>query len=484
MQAQAQYDTRSFNPFGYSSGGASYDPKHISRSIAPIQFMRLKTDIGDWRDAMTEMEYAYYPQRVKSNRIYIDVQEQIFIKSLVQRMQELVLERSPEIYKIQREGTGGTAKKVISRDLTQAINENYWFSEYRKFVIDAILWGYRNIELGDIDTRDPNNIFPNISFTRNENIRIDNWKGALLTSVIYYIDGIMLQNPDIDEVSLWNHFIPTKSNRGVSDVGYGLYYNIAEYAIHLRHIIGWNMDYTENYGNPTRVGYTNKQGNQRKKFESFLANATSNQYILLDLGTQDKIEYQMASGGGQGTSWKSYENIERRLEYKLSQMVLGHGDAIISMPGKLGGNQTSNKDGFNESLIEQAINSKQTLYSNFEIRSINCISAQKFRDLGKRVGYKPLSNLFPEGYIYGLTNNKEDQEVKRRDNSDKQGVADYALKMFNAGWRLDQEWVSDRFGAKLEYHVPEKKLDETRNNKTTIDSLDKPNAKPGDKVEK
>jgi hypothetical protein len=462
--------TTFFEQSGYGNpmlgvGSNFVNPRNLSKTtIAPLQFFRLAHDIKDWRDAIAEIELAMFPMRVKANRIYIDTQENIFVKSLVSRMKELVLQRKPYMYQIK------SGKKIISKDLTQQLEEQFWLNLYREYKLEAVLWGYRLIELGDLDESDSNNIFPKLTFTRNENIRIDSWKGALLTSIPYYVDGIELKNND--EIGLFNHFIPTKSTRGVSDVGYGLYYNISEYAIHLRHIMGWNMDFIENYGQPTRVGWTNKQGKERKKFERFLANATSNQYILLDLSTQDKVEYQMASGAGNGTSWKSYADTERRLEYKLSQLILGHGDAIISMPGKLGGNQTSNKDGFNESLIEQAVNSKQKVYSKFDIDTMNIISIPKFRGLAKLTGSKILKSLFPEGYFYGLENDKEDQEVRRRFNSDLDSKASFMGKFYNAGIQLND--LSDlgnmipEFEHGLKFVEPAKKLDENRNSKTEI----------------
>ena len=409
----SNYDSRSFNPFGYfaeSAGRNRVTPQHLSRAIAPIQFERWAADIFDWRNAMREMELAFFPFRTRTTRIYIDTIENVFVKALVARMQELVLQREPIIYKWQAIGTGGSKKKVISTDLTQQLNSNFWFQDYRKLVLDAIIWGFRLIELGELDTSNEN-IFPQLTFTRPENIRIDNWRGALLTSIPYYIDGIEVQNDQI--IKLWNHYIPTKTNRGVSDCGYGMLYNISEYAIHLKHLLGWNLDFIENYGQPTRVGTTSKQGAARKKFEAFLANPSANQYILLDRGTGDEVKFESAAAGGTGTGWKNNGDCRAMLKKELSQMVLGHEDAFMTTPGKVGANVTSNKDGFNESAMEQAINQKQMAYSDFEIAKMNEICMPSFRNLAKHTGVGML-DFVPKGYVYGLTNDKEDQEVKRR----------------------------------------------------------------------
>ena len=469
LPAGQSYDTRVFNPFGYfaqNAGRLQANANHLSRSIAPIQFERWAADISDWRGAMREMELAYFPFRAKAVRIYIDTIENVFVKALINRMQELVLQREPIIYQWKFEG--GRKKKIISNDLTQQLNSQFWFQDYRKLVLDAITWGFRLIELGDLDTSS-SNLFPEMTFTRPENIRIDNWRGPLLTAIPYYIDGIPVL--DGDEIKRWNHYIPTKTNRGVSMCGYGLLYNISEYAIHLKHLLGWRLDFIENYGQPTRVGITSKQGNARKKFQDFLSNPTSNQYILLDKGTQDEFRLEGNGGAGNGTGWKNHGDAANFLKKELSQMCLGHEDAFMTTPGKVGANVTSNKDGFNESAMEQAINQKQIIYSDFEISKMNDISFPSFRSLAKHTGVGML-DFVPKGYVYGLTNDKEDQEVKRRFNSDFDSKAKTFLSFYNAGIQLsDIKDLNTMFpevtGGFIKVE-PKKELDEKRDSDTTI----------------
>jgi len=466
-------DPRVFNPFGYwsqNSGRGAITPTHLSNAIAPIQFQRWAADISDWREAIKEMELPFFPFTTKATRIYIDTQEDVFVKALIYRMKELVLQRDPEVYKYQidpKKPNSGK-KKVVSKDLTQSLNAHFWLRDYRELVLDAILWGFRLIELGDFDSTLPNP-FPNMTFTRPENIRIDLWKGALLTSVPYYIDGIQVENDEI--IKMFNHFIPTKSNRGVSKVGYGMLYNISEYAIHLKHLKGWRMDFIENYGQPTRVGTTNKQGKARQKFEAFLANPSSNQYILLDRGTQDEVKFETATGSGTGTGWKSHGDAANFLKKELSQLALGHEDAMMTTPGKVGANVTSNKDGFNESTMEQAINQKQNTYSNFEIAKMNEISFPAFRKLGRYIGYKGL-DFVPDGYIYGLTNDKEDQEVARRFTSHYGAMMKCVKDGYDGGVQIAD--ISDLNNLLPEITggfikaEPKKELDEKKDSKTEI----------------
>jgi hypothetical protein len=418
-----------------------------------------------WRNAIREAELAFYPQRVKMMRMYIDTVENTIVKSLLDRLYELCLQRDISIYQIKN------GVKIESQDLSQQLDEQRWFRDYRKYVIDAVLWGFSLIELGDII----DDSFPELTFTRRQNIRPDgNGEGAVLTSMIYGIDGLRVQSDPL--ISMCNHWIGTPSNIGVSRCGYGLLYNIAYNEIHLRHIIEWNVDYIEMYGQPTRVGKTTKTGNARKKFESFLRNAGQDAYIVLD--NQDTVEF--VSDKGSGTAWKCYENLEKRLIGGLSKLVLGHEDAISATAGKLGGQQAANKDGFNESLIEQALNSKQVFYGNFECSKINEIFAPKMRILGKYVGSKKIANFIPEGYSYGLKNDREEEEVKRRTNAKRQVVSTYVKNMNDAGWDIDKNELSDWFGMKLTASVPERKLTEFKKTEATIHKPDEDDKTPFD----
>src|SRR5690606_20886238 len=128
-----------------------------------------------------------------------------------------------------------------------------------------------------------------------------------------------------------------------------------------------------------------------------------------------------------------------------------------SLPGKLGGMQAANKDGFNESLIEQAINSKQIRIGNYVSGVINQISAPKFRQLGEKVGSSLISNLIPKGYSFSLKNDKEEYEIKKRKNAQRIVVSTYVKDLNTAGWDVDQKQLEEELGFKLTPATPETK---------------------------
>lgn len=472
-------DTRNYMPMGYNYQKPT--PTSLSDFITRMQFMRLAADLKDLRDGYLEAEQGFFPMRVKLQRIYMNVVENPVVKTLLDRAKELTTQRDWYIYQ-NKDG-----KRVKSEDLSAAINENLWFGDYIEYIVDAVHYGYTLIELGEIDTSNITNPFPGLSFTRRENIRPDgvNKDGAILSSIPYLIDGIKIEKNEHEPlIPLCNHWISTKSNRGVSKCGYGLLANISKLEINHRHIEEWQVDYIESFGTPTLVGETRKQGDKRKTFEKFLANAAANKYILLDPATGDKLTYEMPPSAG--TGYKVFSLAKKEIEGLLSQSVLGHSDAIVSLPGKLGGQQAANKDGFNESLIEQAINSKQMWYGNYVCRKINEISAPRFRELGRYINVKFIRDLIPEGYFFGLANDKEEQEVIRRTNASMKVTSDLLLNMFNAGLRPKDVTSVDAWTKKLGFNVewreeePDRHLTETRktNTNVTTDSLDRPDAEP------
>jgi hypothetical protein len=64
-----------FNPASYNINPLEAQKqftKNLSGYIAPVQLQRLRHDIQMWREAVTEAENAWYPQRVRMQRMYID----------------------------------------------------------------------------------------------------------------------------------------------------------------------------------------------------------------------------------------------------------------------------------------------------------------------------------------------------------------------------------------------------------------------------
>src|SRR6185437_11993626 len=67
-------------PFAASTPFSPYNPadrqkiamRNLTYTITPIQLQRLRHDLKMWREAVNEAERAYWPYRVKMQRMFID----------------------------------------------------------------------------------------------------------------------------------------------------------------------------------------------------------------------------------------------------------------------------------------------------------------------------------------------------------------------------------------------------------------------------
>ena len=264
--------------------------------------------------------------------------------------------------------------------------------------------------------------FPNIQPIRRWNVSPDRLNVA---QFIYSLSGVnFLDEPYAD----WHLWVTTPGQLGVSQVGYGLLYNVALYEIMCRNLIGNNADASEMYGMPIRVGTTTKtEEEERSTFEQALANMGSAGYIVKD--QLDTIELVESSIAGQG--FKIYGDFEKRLESKISKLILGHADAMDSVPGKLGGGQGE------ISPAQQALDDIMQIDSMFVEEFVNNNLFPKLRNLGFDI---------PEGMKFRFANNVEKQLQRVNEDKNNLATANLALTMKNAGLEMDAQYFEERTG--------------------------------------
>ena len=73
------------------SGGSNKLVRNLSNYIAPVQLQRLRHDVAMWREAVTEAENAWYPHRVRMQRMYVDTILNGHVFSLMERRKDLML---------------------------------------------------------------------------------------------------------------------------------------------------------------------------------------------------------------------------------------------------------------------------------------------------------------------------------------------------------------------------------------------------------
>ncbi len=395
------------------------NPERNLRSfITPVQLQRIRHDVQLWREAIQESEQAWYPHRVRMQRMFIDTVLNGHVSACMSRRKNLTLLKD---FKLCNEA--GEEDEIWSKWLRKS-----WFRLYCSYVLDAQFYGYSLISLGDL----VNDEFPKLTTIRRFNVSPDRLN---VTSYVYSLSGAQFMD---DPYRLWNIWTPTPTDVGVSLCGYGLLYKVAMYEIICRNVLGFNMDATELYGMPLRKGKTMKTNEEeRALFEHALANMGSAGYILMD--TMDELELVESNMGGNG--YMIYDNLEVRCEKKISKIILGHADALDSTAGKLGATDGDN------SPTSIALRDIQAVDTRFLEDSINSELLPRLREMGIAI---------PDDLCFQLKNDEEREFMRTREDASNKVTAEIAQTMKNAGLQMDAAYFQERTGIPTEkIEVPE-----------------------------
>lgn len=397
--------------------GRSNDKKDLSRSISPVQLQRLRQDVGMWRAAIQEAEQAYYPQRVRMQRLYIDTILNGHVKACIKKRRRQTTLRE---YMLCEEIAKDSYKE--DEDSTKLLDKT-WFGKLLKYIVDAEGFGYTLIALGDL----VDGGFPDLKVVKRWNVSPERKN---VSAYVYSLSGVpFLEEPYLD----WHIWVSTDNENGTSDCGYGYLYEVALYEIMLRNLLGFNGDFVELYSQPYRVGKTSKtEGAERDLMEATLRDMGSSGYAVID--PQDEIEFLESKLGG--TGYQGYDNFEMRCEKKISKLILGHSDALDATPGKLGSEQ-----GGEESPVNNALSEIQSEDGKFVENIINEQVLPKLRNLGFAI---------PENQIFKFKNDDEVEEFRRREDASNLETANISVLMKTGGFQMDAKYFTDRTGIPCE----------------------------------
>lgn len=401
-------------------------PKSVIKKAPPtrlvkLQLQRIRQDAETRRAAIFEAEQSHFPFRVKMQQLYLNTKENAHIKACIERRKDLTILRKWEF-----RNAAGEIDQNVTDLFCDTINGKTqlktWFQSYLSYCLDALFFGYTLINLNDII----NNEFSKIQVVKRWNVSPDRYE---LTSFPYMMYGTKFLEDE--EFKDWLVYVSTPNDTGISPCGYGLYYELSIYEIFLRNLLGFNGDFVELFAQPFRIGKTNKTDEtERAAFEDSLRSVGTSGYAVID-EFGESIEFLESSLGS--TGYQGYDNFEKRLEDKVSQLILGHADAMKSIPGKLGNSGE-------ESPAQQALEDKATKDAVFILPLVNVELFTRMRTLGFNI---------PEGTVACMQNDNE--EVENAHN-----VADLAIKIKQAGLQMDAEYFTEKTGIPLtEVQVPE-----------------------------
>ena len=398
------------NPFGRTETNPANLKKNLAGYIAPVQLQRIRQDIQTHRDVITESENVWFPHRVKAQRLYIDTINNPHVSACLERRKDLTLLRKWEF--VDRKGNIDQKTTDYFMDTVKGQSQNkQWFNNFLNYAWDSIPFGYSLIALGDI----VNDEFPNITTIKRWNISPDRLN---VTNFTYSISGALFME---EPYKNWHVYVKTYNDIGTSQSGYGLLYKVALCEIFLRNLLSFNGDFVELFAQPYRVGKTTHQAGS-KEYEALadsLQNMGSAGWAITDL--QDEIAFIESSLGG--TGFQGYDNFEMRLEKKISKLILGHADAIDSVPGKLG-NSTK------KSPAEIAMEDKQTKDGSFIANVINN---------GLLVNMRSLGFSIPDDTKAVL---KNDAEIMETNNA----IIAQAVQMSLGGLIMDGKYFTEQTG--------------------------------------
>ena len=395
------------------------DPTKLVREyIQPVAVQRLKQGIDRWRLAVQSAETATNPQRYMMQELYLDTVLNGHVKACIEKRYSNVLKKGIEVV-----NEKGEADEKLSK-----LYSKKWMFQIIRYILDAKMYGYSLIQLGDMKDFE----FEELYTIRRANV---NPELAIVTSSFYQLEGISVYDPKYADNLI---LIKTPQEIGMAHdwgrCGYGLLYTVAPYEIWYKQAVTLWAEYQQIYGVPIRIGKTDVRDNQmRSQMADMLQNMGSKAWGVFD--TDDKIELvnPINTGGNQ-----VFEMMMDKMEKVISKVILGHADAIDSIPGKLG----NSSDG---SPAEQAME---------DIETFDCQDIEY--ELEKTVLPKLVNIGFPmpKGYKLQFCNNHEKMELRVKEDLNNKATADMVKVFADSGYKVEDKWITERTGIPLTVAEP------------------------------
>ncbi|RYD57275.1 MAG: DUF935 family protein [Sphingobacteriales bacterium] len=384
----------------------------LAQQIAPVPLERIRQDVYTWRDSIREAEQAWFPHRVKQQRLYLDTNLNGHVLSVKERRKDITLLRDFTLCDAQ--GNESAELKTLF--------QQEWFYDAVSYALDAIWYGYSLISLGDIK----DGIFADSTVIKRWHVSPEREE---VTNYIYHPTGTSFTQ---DDIANWHLWVKAPADSGISNCGYGLFNSIALYEIILRNTLGYNADFVELFAQPYRIGRTTKTNEaERAELELALQAMGSSSYAIID--PTDDIQFIESKLSG--TGWQSYDNLDKRCMKMISKIGLGHADALDSVPGELGAGKGA------DNPVYAALKDKQTKDGRFIEGIVNNQLIPKMRALGFNI---------PSGYRFGYTNDEEQETFRRRQDESNKATADIALSMKQAGLQMTARYFEERTGIPTE----------------------------------
>lgn len=388
----------------------------LREKISPVSIQRLKQDIGRWRMAIAEAENVLNPHRYLMQQMFLDTVLNGHVTACIDKRYANVLKKGINVV---------NEKGEVSEDLTKLYNKR-WMFDIIRYTLDARMYGYTLIQLGDMKNFE----FEEVYTLRRSNV---NPEKEIIMHDTYSETGISVYDPLYEKNLLW---VKTSSEVGMvanwGRCGNGILYKVAPYEIWYKQAISlWN-EYQQLFGAPTRLLKTNTRDEQmRRQGAEMLANMGAMGWGVFD--TDDQIEF--VESAGKAGSNETYPMMIKNLESTISKILLGHADALDSVPGKLGSTQGDKSPAY---MAMKDIEAFDCQFVEFELEK---------NIMPKLVG---LGFPLPKGYSVKFINSYEKMEARATEDTNNKLTADMVKVLFDSGLKVDAKWFMERTGIPVE----------------------------------
>ena len=415
-----QFD-RNTNLFNKNAGGSNDPKKNLGNIQLPVPPSRKVETIEDWRNGVSETERSILPYRVQIQEIFRDTYLNPHVNACFQRRKELTLLRTFALC--------DANDKPLNE--WNGLLQKSWFRNFISYALDAQFYGYSLISLGDCIPAKDGYGFPLLTEIRRDLISPERRE---VTSIPYNPAGFKW---DDEEYAPWHIWVDTPTEHGTNACGLGLFYTVALREINLRNLYGFYMDFLEVFGSPYRALFMENVLNEEERGMGIAAlnNQGGGNYGIF--GKDDKVEFIGPSGPG----FKAYDSATASWCKDISKVILGHGDALDSVPGKLGASQGGGKNGGDHSPVKDALVAKQAVDALFLTPIIN-------EELLPRLRYHGID--IPEDVHFKFLNSEEDQILQDKQMDMNIKLSEIAKNLIGSGYEIDKEYFEAASGIKLQ----------------------------------
>jgi len=362
----------------------------VIKYITPQQLYRIRQDVQIWRLALTVAESVVTPNRTELYRGYQDALLDPHIKTVIDQRHAEVMAKPFEV--VDENGEP-------SEEWTMKFNRNPMHVLYKQ-MLTSIEWGFTLVQFGDIEDD---------TFTKTKIVPREYVKPEL---------GIVAKHPSNNEgvsfeegkFSLWTLPVGTEEDKG-------LFLSIMPFYIYKKNTVGSWAEYSEIFGQPTRVLRTDQQDQDKREANADqLANMGSSGFAMIGMD-----EELILTEANTGSGYSTYQDLADFADKQVSKLVLGQ--TMTTDEGSSRSQSETHKSTLSARIAEDCW---------FLEATVNDVLIPKMRNLGVAI---------PEGYKFKIVDKeKVDPEKKFQ----------RVIELKKAGFNIPADYITEQFNIPVE----------------------------------